>query len=167
MLYLKEANMTDAEKEFEFITKLPENENGFTNVNYGISKEDFVKTALPQMMDSSKGINLPEGYVPETNYFLWNHNDIVGVFRIRHYLNEKLKHGAGHIGYGIAKEYRGRGFATEGLALTIELAKKMIREDEIYMSVHKENRASLRVQEKNGAYVHHSDEVEFYTRIRL
>jgi hypothetical protein len=42
----------------------------------------------------------------------------------------------------------------------------MIKEDEIYMSVHKDNPASLRVQIKNGAYVHHEDEKEFYTRIK-
>lgn len=168
MLYLKEANLEDAQKEFEFITALPENENGFTNMNFGVSKEDFDKVALPRMIDNSHGIGLPDGYVPETDYFLWNDDDIVGLFRIRHFLNEKLRTGpGGHIGFGIAKEYRGRGFATEGLALAIEQAKKMIKEDEIYMSVHRDNQASLRVQEKNGAYVHHWDEVEFYTRIRV
>ena len=34
------------------------------------------------------------------------------------------------------------------------------------MSVSKKNPASLRVQMKNGAYIHHEDEEEFYTRIR-
>ena len=42
----------------------------------------------------------------------------------------------------------------------------MIREDEIYMSVHKDNPASLKVQMKNGAYIHHEDEQEIYTRIK-
>ena len=40
MLYLKEANWEDIEKEYEYITNLPENENGFTNANYGVSRED-------------------------------------------------------------------------------------------------------------------------------
>ena len=34
----------------------------------------------------------------------------------------------------------------------IEEAKRIISDDEIYMSVNKNNLASLRVQEKNGAY---------------
>jgi hypothetical protein len=31
MLYLKEANLEDLEKEYEFITNTPADENGFTN----------------------------------------------------------------------------------------------------------------------------------------
>jgi hypothetical protein len=42
----------------------------------------------------------------------------------------------------------------------------MIKEDEIYMSIHKDNPASLRAQIKNGAYIHHEDEKEFYTRVK-
>jgi predicted acetyltransferase len=88
------------------------------------------------------------------------------LFRIRHYLTEALANGAGHIGYGIKKEFRGKGYASEGLKLTIEKAWSIIKEDEIYMSVHKDNLTSLRVQMKNGAYIHHEDENEFYTRIK-
>ena len=36
---------------------------------------------------------------------------------------------------------------------------------EVYMSVHKNNPASLRVQIKNGAYIHHENETEYFTRI--
>ncbi len=41
-----------------------------------------------------------------------------------------------------------------------------IPEDEIYMSVHKDNPASLKVQLKNGAYIHHENDKEYYTRIK-
>ena len=82
------------------------------------------------------------------------------------YLNDFLREGAGHIGYGIGKDYRGKGYASEGLRLTIEKAWEIIKEDEIYMSVHKDNPASLQVQKKNGAYIHHEDDKEFYTRIK-
>lgn len=85
---------------------------------------------------------------------------------MRHCLNEALKNGAGHIGYGIKKDCRGKGYATEGLKLVLEKAREIVKEDEIYMSVSKNNPASLRVQIKNGAYIHHEDKKEFYTRIR-
>lgn len=58
------------------------------------------------------------------------------------------------------------GGCAKGLALTIEKAKAIIPEDEIYLSVHKENIASLKAQLKNGAYIHHEDEKEYYTRIK-
>ena len=86
---------------------------------------------------------------------------------MRHYVNDAQRSGGGHIGYGIREKYRGRGYATKGLALTIEKARDLVEEDELYQSLHKDNPASLRVQEKNGAYIHHSDEKEYYTRIPL
>lgn len=166
MLYLKEANWEDMEKEYEYITNLPENENGFTNGYYGVSREEFETKVLPNFIDSSKGIGLPPGYVAGTKYFLWKDDVIVGLFRLRHELNETLREGAGHIGFGIRKEYRGKGYATEGLRMTIEKAWEIIKEDEIYMSVDKTNPASLKVMLNNGAYIHHEDELEYYTRIR-
>lgn len=165
MICLKEANNEDIEKEYEFIKDLPENENGFENENHGCSREEFENDILPRYINYSKGLGLSEGHVPQTMFFLWDDNDIVGLFKLRHYLVESLINGAGHIGYGI-KEYRGKGYATEGLRLTIEKARKTVPEDEIYMSVHKNNPASLKVQLKNGAYIHHEDEEEFYTRIK-
>jgi predicted acetyltransferase len=166
VLYLKEANLEDLEKEYEFITNTPADENGFTNHGFGCSKEEFENEILPGYINSAKGIGLPEGWVPGTEFFLWDDEQIVGLFRIRHYLTPALENGAGHIGYGIRKEFRGRGYASEGLKLAIEKAWSMIKEDEIYMSVHKDNPASLRSQIKNGAYIHHEDEKEFYTRVR-
>ena len=166
MLYLKEANFQDIEKEYEFITQLPTNENGFTNPDYGVSRIDFENIVLPRIINNSKGIDLPNGYVPSTEYFLWNDDIILGLFRIRHKLNDFLRNGGGHIGYGIKKEYRGKGYASKGLSLIIEKAWSIIEEDEIYMSVRKDNIASLIVQKKNGAYIHHEDETHFYTRIK-
>lgn len=167
MLFLKEANIEDAEKEYAFITTLPSDENGFTNSCFGIGKTEFINTVLPRIINQSKGIDLPEGFVPETDFFLWEDNSIVGLFRVRHFLNEFLREGAGHIGYGINEENRGRGLATKGLALAIEKAKGIIKEDEIYMSVRRDNTASIKVQKRNGAYIHHSDDMEHYTRIRI
>lgn len=164
--YLKEANLEDAEKEYEFIANTPEEENGFTNPDYGCNREEFLQSVLPGYINRAKGIDLPEGWVPGTEYFLWVDDKIAGLFRIRHYLNDFLKNGPGHIGYGIRKEYRGKGYATEGLKLAIEKAWTIIPEEEIYLSVQKSNPASLQVQLKNGAYIHHEDEREYYTRIR-
>ena len=118
------------------------------------------------MLDYSEGKNLPEGYVPDTTLFLWNDDEIVGQFRIRHYLCESLIEGAGHIGYFIAKDFRGKGYATEGLRLCLLEAAKIVPEDESYLRVNKSNTASLRVMLNNGGYIHHDDENKFYVRIK-
>lgn len=167
MLYLKAANLEDWEKEYEAISEQPENENGFENKYYNVSKEDFKNKVIQEILNQSKGRDLPDGYVPGTYYFLWNDQEIVGLFKIRHHLNDFLASGPGHIGYGILPKHRGKGYATKGLALAIEECKKIIPEDEIYLSVHKDNPSSLKVQEKNGAYIVGETETEFLTRIKL
>ena len=60
MLYLKETNYEDIEKEYLFVRDMPEDENGMTNEWHGISREDFEQNALPQMIAHSKGEKLPE-----------------------------------------------------------------------------------------------------------
>ena len=176
MLYLKPANLEDIEKEHAFVAAEPADENGFINDYHGISFEDFKSTALPSMMDFSLGKNLPEGYVPETFYFLWsdegNPDDrtnhvIVGELRLRHYLNASLENGSGHVGQFIKKEYRGLGYCTKGLKLLIEEAKKIVPENELYLHCNIDNPASLRVMIKNGGVIHHKDQSGYYVRIKL
>ena len=167
MLYLREANYEDVEKEFLFVRDMPVDENGLTNEWHGITREDFENAAIKQMISSSKGENLPEGYVPETFLFLWNDDKIVGQFRIRHYLCESLRIGAGHIGYFIKKEFRGMGYGKEGLRQTLQIARTIVPEDEIYLRVNKSNSRSLKVMLYNGGYIEHEDEQKYYVRIKM
>lgn len=165
MLQLKRANLEDIEREYLFVHDLPEDENDFTNSWHGVSRADFEAAALPEMIAWSKGEGLPEGFVPETFLFLWADDEIVGQFRIRHYLCESLRNGAGHIGYCIGRKHRGKGYATEGLRLTLEIARGIIPEDEIYLRVNRDNPASLRVMLKNGGRIVSEDAEKYYVRI--
>ncbi|MBP5157983.1 MAG: GNAT family N-acetyltransferase [Treponema sp.] len=165
MLYLKAANVDDEEKEWLFVKDMPVDENGLTNCWHGIGRKEFDEQALPDMIRFSKGIDLPDWMVPETYLFLWNGDVIVGQFRIRHFLNDALREGAGHIGYYIGKEHRGKGFATEGLRLTLECARKIVPEDEIYLRVNKDNPASLKVMLKNGGRIVAENEEKQFVRI--
>ncbi|MBR6185143.1 MAG: GNAT family N-acetyltransferase [Clostridia bacterium] len=165
MLYLKEANPGDAQKEWQFVRDMPEDENGLTNRWHGISREDFEAGVLPDMLRYARGIDLPDWMVPETFLFLWDEAEIVGQFRIRHYLNDALRDGAGHIGYFIARPYRGRGYATEGLRLTLKEAERVVPESEFYLRVNRDNPASLRVMLKNGGRIVGEDGGHYFVRI--
>ena len=167
MLEIRELNWQDADAIYQVLKELPADENGFMNPYYGIDKETFMHETMPKLIDTANGINLKPGYVPQTYYFLWEENHIVGVYKLRHYLNENLRNGSGHIGYGILPTYRNQGYAKKGLALLLDIAKDVIREDEIYMASHKDNPASLHVQLANGAYIHHDDGEEVYTRLPI
>ena len=70
MLYIKPANLEDAEKEWRFVAARPEDENGLTNKWHGVSRERFLSKALPEMINRANGIGLPEGFVPDTTLFL-------------------------------------------------------------------------------------------------
>ncbi len=164
MLYLKEINFDDIEKEYRFVREIPFDENGFLNQWHGCSREVFDEVVRKRIA-YSKGEELPEGYVPESFFYLWKEDVIVGEFRIRHFLCESLREGAGHIGFFIGKEYRQKGYGTEGLRLTLELARGIVPEEEIYLRVNKDNPASLRVMIKNGGRIDHQDETKYYVRV--
>ena len=117
------------------------------------------------MLAFAEGTGLPAGYVPETFFFLWDDDTVVGQFRVRHYLCESLRTGAGHIGYFIAKPFRGKGYGTEGLRLVLEEARHIVPEEEFYLRVNRDNPASLRVMMKNGGRIAAEDETKYYVRI--
>ncbi len=156
---------SDFPKTYELYMSFQENENGYINNVYGYSYDQFLEW-IEMKRNWSLGKDLPEGFVPDTTYVLVDEGRYVGVFNLRHCLNDFLREGPGHIGYYISKACRGKGYATKGLRLTLEKAGQMgIRE--VYMSVNKDNPASLRVQIKNGASIHHENEKEYFTRINL
>ena len=163
---LRKINKEDAKAQWEYTTKLPADENGITNPYNGVSYDDYMERVLPTLMSYEHPINMPNWFVPESYYYLWDEGRLVGEFRIRHHLTEELKNGAGHIGYSIKKDERGKGYGTEGLRLTVEEAKKMIPEDEIYLRVNKDNSASLKVMKKNGGKVVGDDEGHYFVRIQ-
>lgn len=157
----------DEERAYDLQKSFAPNENGFVNGAYGLSRQAFSEFVQLRKRNS-QGLDLPEGHVPDTVYVLEDDSEgYVGIVKLRHRLNDALRQGAGHIGYGIRKEYRGRGYATAALSLALDEARKIVPEDEIYLSVRKDNSASLKVQLRNGARVDHESGEEYFTRIPL
>ena len=163
---LRKLNLRDAYEEWEYTNALPEDENGFTNPHHGVDWETYREEVLPALMSHEHPVGMPDWFVPGTYYYLWDEGHIVGEFRIRHYLTDALKAGAGHIGYSIRKEYRNQGYGTKGLALTLSVARQIVPEDEIYLRLLKTNIASRRVMEKNGARCVGEDDEHLFMRIK-
>lgn len=80
----------DLKKAYDLFMMFEENENGFINVAYGLNYEEFLNF-VGKCKESSKGIGLPEGYVPDTKYILEDEGNYIGIFNFRHYLTEGLK----------------------------------------------------------------------------
>lgn len=168
MIYLKEANKEDVDKEYAFFQSIG-SENGFMNPFEGMNYETFCTRGLTKILNASNIEFLKPGRVPMTYFFLWNDDEIVGVFKIRHELNDQLRNGSGHIGFGILPQYRRLGYATKGLALALEKCRTILSKDttEVYLSCFKNNIGSLKAQLNNKAYIHHEDEDMYYTRIKI
>ncbi|WP_130837052.1 GNAT family N-acetyltransferase [Lachnoclostridium sp. Marseille-P6806] len=165
-LELRKLNRRDAAPQWEYTTALPADENGLTNPYHGVSFGEYMEKTLPELISHEHPVNMPDWFVPETYYYLWDEDRLIGEFRIRHRLTEALRSGAGHIGYSIRKDARGKGYGTAGLRLTVQLARAIIPEDEIYLRVNKDNIASQRVMLNNGARLAGEDEHHFFMRIR-
>ena len=71
--------------------------------------------------------NTPEGYVPATTLFALDvdRNIFVGAVNIRHYLNEALLLGGGHIGDGVRPSERRKGYATVMINLALKECLKL------------------------------------------
>jgi predicted acetyltransferase len=77
---------------------------------------------VEKLNNNARGVDLPEGYVPCSTFWLVNEsNKVLGVIRIRH----KSIPFDGHIGYDIAQKYRGNGYGTKILELALPLAKQI------------------------------------------
>ena len=98
---------------------------------------------------NAKGVNLPEGYVPMTTYWLVGDENYIGSGSIRHYLNENLKKFGGHIGYFIRPKYWNMGYGTLQLKLLLEKAHGL-GIDTALLTCDVGNPASARIMEKNG-----------------
>ena len=81
-----------------------------------------------------------------TYFFLWDGDEIVGVFKIHHKLSDQLRNCSGHIRFGILSQYRCRGYATKGLTLTLKKCHTILPKDttEVYLSCFKNNVGSLK-----------------------
>jgi predicted acetyltransferase len=90
-----------------------------------------------------------ETLVPQTSLWGIHNGEYVGRIAIRHTLNEALRVVGGHIGYDTRPSFRGQGFATEMLKLSLPIAKSLGLQ-EVLLTTDDTNSASIRVIEKNG-----------------
>jgi predicted acetyltransferase len=92
---------------------------------------------------------VPEGKVSSTFLVAIIDGKVAGRLSIRHRLNDFLALVGGHIGYGVAPDFRGQGLATFMLKYGLDFMKER-GEEKIFISCHSENEASRRIIEKCG-----------------
>jgi predicted acetyltransferase len=126
----------EREKIYSILSTIEKNDNGYINEFAEMTKEEFLTKGIQLLLDWSNGKNLYENFVPTTFYFLYdNDNNIVGVYKLRHYLNDHYRKGPGHISYAIKKDCRKKGYAKLGLHLAIKVLDTTIPEEEKLIKV--------------------------------
>lgn len=119
---------------------------------------DFARDLTPSMTwaqylalhdDYRRGVNLPDGIVPETFLVAAIDDVIVGRAAIRHRLNDRLLRHGGHIGYGVVRQHRRRGHGTEILRQSIGIAREIGIRD-ILVTCDDSNVGSRRIIESCG-----------------
>lgn len=102
---------------------------------------------LEKVKNNDLGINLPDGYISNTKYWLLDDSEYIGSFTLRHDINENLMKWGGHIGYIILPSKRGKGYAFKGLQLVLkEAAKRGLRR--VLITCNTENGTSFAVINK-------------------
>ena len=160
MLKLVQLSVKDKEEVYNMLQRIKANENEFTNGAYGLSYDDFKKWLI-QQDNWSRGVDLPEGYVPQFVYWLFDEDIPVGIGKIRLGLNEQSRKLGGNIGYAIDPLHRGKGYATILLGLLLKKAREL-EVNEILLTVEKSNPSSRRVIEKNGGVLVGENELRWY-----
>ena len=92
---------------------------------------------------SLKGLNFAIEYKNNTNDPI----RLVGIIGLKDLDIAKKK---GNLGYWIGERYWSKGIGTESVALVINFAFSVLGLEEVWAYVYSENKASIRVLEKNG-----------------
>ncbi len=113
-----------------------------------VTAKDFEQFLLTIRHDR-KGIDLPKGRVPQTEYWLVEGSRYIGTISIRHRLNKLLREWGGHIGYAVRPSERKKGYGTLMLRLVKAKAKKLGLK-KVLLTCDETNTGSMKVIQHNG-----------------
>lgn len=111
-------------------------------------QENFAKY-VEKLRGFAKGIGLPEGYLPHTEFWLVDGDHYIGRLDIRHSLNQHLLDVGGHIGYDVRPSLRGQGYGNKILELGLPKAKELGL-NKVLLTCSEGNIASEKIIVKNG-----------------
>lgn len=102
-------------------------ESPVINGSAGLDRFSSIEIWFEELKKRSCEDTVPKGLVPSSTYLAVREKDnyIVGMIDIRHYLNEYLTQVGGHIGYGVRKTERNKGYAKQMLKLALEKCRDL------------------------------------------
>lgn len=113
-----------------------------------LAKEDFPRF-VRELCERAEGKHMPEGYVPDSVFWLVDNGEYIGRISVRHFLSDHLKEIGGHIGYDIRPSKRNQGYGSKILALALPKARALGITD-VLVTCDATNVGSRKIIEKNG-----------------
>lgn len=138
-------------------------EGGAEGLNLDKLEKDF-DSYVQLLLNFSKGVSLPEGYVPCTEFWIIEDNEYVGRIALRHCLNPLLEKRGGHIGYEIRPTARLKGYGKKALSLVLPIAKKM-NLTEVLITCDDDNQGSIKIIESNQGKLIDTISVDGFTAL--
>lgn len=135
-------------KIYDMLQNIDKEENGFGNEANGLSFAQYANYIGERIKDKDEK-TVKTGFAPQTIFWLFDNDEVIGFSKMRHHLNDKYRIDCGHIGYAIRKEKRNKGYGKKLLKLTIDKIRR-IGVSEILITCNPSNTASRKVIESNG-----------------
>ena len=135
--------MSDGIGVWVMLREIGPGENGFGNEGYDVPYSHF-RSYLQRRIDMKLGLDLPDGRVPQTTYWLFSREKPVATAKLRHRLTDSLRRIGGHIGYSVRPTERGKNRLC-GCSFSLE---KDI--EPILITCNEGNAPSRRIVERNG-----------------
>ena len=135
----------------KFLEDLGEGENGFSGTPV-YTGDSTIEDYLNHCCDMPDPAKVKPGLVPSTVFWVLNENStVIGMVRMRHYLNDNLRVHGGHIGYYIRSDMRGKGYGKQMLPLVLNELRGHDQRRAL-ITTFPDNLASIRIIEANGGY---------------
>ncbi|UDI79059.1 GNAT family N-acetyltransferase [Staphylococcus taiwanensis] len=151
---LRQLRYSDKDALMEYLQEWYNNDEPIVPSNTDLSRY----SSFEEMVDYLNKETTDKDWVPTTTRFCFIDDQIVGAVDIRHHLNRRLVNIGGHVGYGVAQSFRGRGIAS----FMLQEAKVFLKEmgvDKVLMTTNPKNIASQKVIKHSGGY-----EIESYIK---
>lgn len=166
MIELKKLSINDGKDIYNLLQEMPKEENGLINKANGLSFEEFQEWLKAKQIESEQE-GLVDGWkVPSTTFWLYVDGVPVGFGNLRHFLTEALSKAGGNIGYGIAPQFRGKGYGNILLKLLLQEARK-IGLEKVLVTIHLDNIPSQKVALANGGVISEKTEERYLIWIDL
>ena len=114
-----------AVQEFQQLESHRSEDREYDEYPLNMTDNDFENLVIRPKLDAIKGLGLPQGYVPCTEFWIIDNDGFSGRVSLRHFLSDYLKNQGGHIGYAVCPSKRQKGYVKTAFRLVLKEAAKM------------------------------------------